>query len=455
MKVLTNHSNIGLKIITMIRNGRSLSMKRKYLGLLLLTLILLISACGKGEANQGSEKVKLIVWVWDSAKTGFDVNMEEFKKKHPHIDIEFQINGTDDVFNKFLVSSASGDEVPDVIAVQSSQLAKLVDVGSLLDISERVASYEDKMNSFKWADASKDGKIYAMPWDSGPVVMFYRNDIFAQAGLPSEPAEVEQHIQTFADYYEAAKQIKEKTGVSMFSDSKTASNNRFFETIMWQRGLWYFDKNGKVTLDTPEVIEIGEYIADFMNEELVYDAEPWGDAWLNGLLDDKVATIVGASWFDGVLSGWVAPEAVGKWSVVKMPKWALTDQYGSANDGGSNLAINKHSHYPDEAWEFIEFMLGNEDAQLKMTVDAGLFTALEPVYSHSDFQHANEYFGGQNINSIFAEAVKDIYPQAYTADFPAANQIMTDAFAKIFLKGTSVQQAFKEAADDIREQMSR
>lgn len=434
-------------------------MKKGSMWLLLLGVILLVSACGGGNNEKGNNELtddaKLIVWVWDSAKTGLDVNMAAFQEKYPNIEIEYQINGTDDVFNKFLVSSTTGDVVPDVIAVESSHLGKLVEVGSLLDITDRVEPYKDKMNDFKWADATKDGKIYAMPWDSGPSVMFYRNDIFAEAGLPSEPEEVAKHIQTFDDYYDAAKQIKEKTGVTIFSDSKTASNNRFFETIMWQRGLWYFDENGQVALDNPDIIEIGNYIAKFMDEDLVYDAEPWSDAWLNGLLDDKVATIVGASWFDGVLSGWVAPEAVGKWSVVKMPKWSLSDHYGSANDGGSNMAINKYSKHPEAAWKFIEFMLGEEESQLNMTVEAGLFPALEPVYDLPEFQTSHDYFGGQNINAIFAEAVQDIYPQAYTAEFPAANQITTDAFAKVFLRGDSVENAFKEAAAEIREQMNR
>lgn len=436
-------------------------MKRKIILLVLLALMLIISACSgggsKSTSNQrtngeGREKVKIIVWVWDSAKTALDLNMEAFEKEYPHIEVEYQINGTDDVFNKFLVASTSGDAVPDVIAVQSSQLSRLVEVGSLLDITDRVEPYRDKMNAFKWPDTEKDGRIYAMPWDSGPVVMFYRKDIFEQAGLPSEPHEVGELIQTFEDYYEAAKIIKEKTGVYMYSDSQTASNNRFFETIMWQRGLWYFDEEGNVTLNTPEAVEIGEYLKKFMEEGLVYDAEPWSDSWLNGL-KDNVATIVGASWFDGVLSGQVAPDYAGKWAVAKMPKWSLDDPYSSANDGGSNMAINKNSKYPEEAWAFVEFMLGRAESQLNMTVDGGLFASYEPIYEDERFQQPSEYFGGQDIRSIFAEAVTEIYPQSYTANFPMANQIMTNAFAKVFLNNVSVEQAFAEAEQEIKDKL--
>lgn len=437
---------------------------------LLVAFILVVSACG-GNGNSGKEtgnttgtdassgnsgeKTKLVVWVWDSARKPLDLNLEAFQAKYPNIEIEYQVNPSGDIFKKFLVSSTSGDAVPDIIASESSTLAKLVDVDSLLDITDRVAPYKDKMNEFKFTDATKDGKIYAMPWDSGPVALFYRNDLFAKAGLPSKPEEVEQKLQTFEDFYEAGKLIKEKTGASLISDSKTASNNRFFETIMWQRGLWYFDNNGNVKLDSPEVVQIGEYIKKLTDEGLVYDAEPWGDSWLNSLKAGKVAAIVGASWFDGVLSGWVAPDDAGKWSVAKMPKWSKDDQYASANDGGSVLAINKHSEHPEEAWKFIEFMLGGEQEQLNMAVEGGLFPALESVYNETEFKQPSAYFGGQDVRSVFAEAVNQIYPQAYTKDFPTANELTTDAFAQVFLKNKPVSEAFKDAAAKLKESTGR
>ncbi|MGO4372668.1 ABC transporter substrate-binding protein, partial [Paenibacillus sp. MCAF20] len=243
---------------------------------LLMAVILLLSACSSGGNNNNGangeskdEKVKLVVWIWDAAKIGLDANMEAFKAENPNIEIEYQLMGQTDLYQKYLIAANTGDKVPDIIAVESSNLAQMVNIDSLYDLSDKVAPYKDKIVPFKWEDATKDGKVYAMPWDSGPVVMYYRKDIFEAAGLPSDPEAVADRIKTFEDYKEVGNIIKEKTGNFMFQDSKTRSNNRFFETMMWQRGLWYFDKDGNVSLDDPKVIETAEFYAGMVNDGIV------------------------------------------------------------------------------------------------------------------------------------------------------------------------------------------
>ena len=67
--------------------------------------------------------------------------------------------------------------------MENSHLAQIVALGGLTDMTEWVTPYLDKMNAYKWADAKLDDKYYAMPWDSGPVVFYYRRDVFDAAGF--------------------------------------------------------------------------------------------------------------------------------------------------------------------------------------------------------------------------------------------------------------------------------
>lgn len=415
------------------------------------------AASSTTDQSKGAEAkpAKLVVWGWESSNKALKLNMDDFKKQYPNIDVEFQDIASSDLYQKFLVTANSGDQVPDVVTLETSHMAQMVDINGLSDLTEKVKPYKDKMNQFKWADATKDGKIYAMPWDSGPVAMFYRKDIFEKAGLPTDPQEVAKKIRTAKDYMDAAKIIKEKTGAYMNSSSRSVSDNRIFESMLWQRGLWYFDDKGKVTLDSPEVIETAQYLTDMMNNGYTFDAESWKDAWLNGYKDGKVATIIGASWYVGLLQSWIAPDNKGLWAAAPMPKWSEGDKWASANDGGSNLAINKNSKNQDAAWKFIEFMLGKESSQAKYVEGAGFFPSLETTYSDPVYQKPVEYFGGQKVQSIFTETVKQVYPQAYTKDYPLANQLTTDAFAQIFLKKTPVAEAFKNAADQLRKKADR
>lgn len=447
-------------------------MKKKSWSLLLVLCMffsILASACSNpsskpaesakpGEAVKPADagkKTKLVVWIWESAKTGVDLNMEEFKKQYPNIEVEFQLMKSTDLYQKYLIASNTGDAVPDIVSLESTNLSQMVQIDSLLDITSRVQPYKDKMNAYKWEDATKDNKIYAMPWDSGPVVMFYRNDVFAKAGLPTDPKEVSQKIQTWNDYYEAAKLIKEKTGVLMYGDSKTNSSNRVFESMMWQRGLWYFDKQGNVSVDSPQVKEVADFLVKMQKEGLVFDARANTDPWGNAIKEGKFATVVGGSWHDATIEQQYAPGDMGKWSVAMMPKWSKDDKYVSANQGGSNMAINKNSKNPEEAWKFIEFMLGKDSSQAKMMTKAGLFPALNTVYSSPDMDAPSAYFNNQPVLKMYAESLKQTFPLAYTSDFPLANKMMTDVWAQIFLNNTPSDKALKSMADELRQKTKR
>ncbi|MNM40786.1 Lactose-binding protein precursor [compost metagenome] len=408
-----------------------------------------------GTQQGGGEKVKLVVWIWEQAKAGIDLNMDRFKEAYPNIDVEFQTMKSTDLYQKYLVSSNTDDAVPDVLALESTNLSQMVQINSLLDITDRVAPYKDKIVPYKWKDATMDDKVYAMPWDSGPVVMFYRNDLFEKAGLPTDPDEVASKLKTWNDYYEAAKLVKEKTGAFMYGDSKTNSSNRVFESMMWQRGLWYFDENGKVAVDSPEVKEIADYLIKMQKEGLVYDARANTDPWGNAISQGQIATVVGGSWHDATIEKQYSPQDSGKWSVTTMPKWSADDQYGGANQGGSNLAINKNSKHADEAWKFIEFMLGNEESQTKMMLEAGLFPSLTTVYTTSAMDKQFDYFKGQPVLKTYAKSLESTYPLAYTSDFPMANKLMTDVWAKVFLNNASSDDALKAMADELRQKTKR
>jgi lactose/L-arabinose transport system substrate-binding protein len=431
----------------------------------LITASMLLSACSgsNSQSNSGSagtdqggeEKVKLVVWIWEQAKAGIDLNMDRFKEAYPNIEVEFQTMKSTDLYQKYLVSSNTDDAVPDVLALESTNLSQMVEINSLLDITEHVAPYKDKIVPYKWKDATMDDKIYAMPWDSGPVVMFYRNDLFAKAGLPTDPDEVAAKIKTWDDYYQAAKLVKEKTGAFMYGDSKTNSSNRVFESMMWQRGYWYFDENGKVMVDSPEVKEITDYLIKMQQEELVYDARANSDPWGNAIGEGKIASVVGGSWHDAIIEKQYSPQDSGKWSVTTMPKWSADDKYGGANQGGSNMAINKNSKHPEEAWKFIEFMLGDKESQTKMMLEAGLFPSLKTVYSDSAMDKQFDYFKGQPILKVYAQSLESTYPLAYTSDFPMANKLMTDVWAKVFLNDASSGDALKTMADELRQKTKR
>ena len=63
--------------------------------------------------------------------------------------------------------------------------------------------------NYKWDLAmSVDGKkLVGLVWDIGPATLFYRRDVFKDAGLPTEPADVEKYLSTWDGVLKAAKAV--------------------------------------------------------------------------------------------------------------------------------------------------------------------------------------------------------------------------------------------------------
>ena len=399
-------------------------------------------------------KGKITVWGWDFIKKSTDTNMDAFKKAYPDIQVDFQILPTADVYKKLLLGiSAGGEGLPDVVTIESSNLGQMVATNGLMDISDKTKPYTDKIVKTKWADAQKDGKTYAMPWDIGPVGIYYRRDIFEKAGLPSDPDKVSTLLKTWDDYYNTAKIIKDKTGIAMLAESKDKPSGRDYEKLMWQQGELYFDKNGKTTIDNATSLKTTEFIGKLIKSGYTDNTQEWTQPWYDGFKNGKVATAIGASWLGGFLKGWMAADSSGKWGIVPLPVWPGSTSV-TANDGGSNMAIPAASKNKEAAWAYIEFMLGRVDSNIAMYKATDVFPSLIECYADPYFTEADAYFGGQQSRKVYADLAKQIPAVSYTKNYPQANEDYVNAFTKYTLKGTDAATVLKEASDSIKSKVN-
>jgi lactose/L-arabinose transport system substrate-binding protein len=400
-----------------------------------------------GDANLAAH---IVVWGWESAVTTLKEVEADFTKAYPNVEVEYVIADPASTYQNLQLAISAGSGGPDVSVIEDSHLAQFVSLGALADVTDQVAPYVPFMNAYKWDAATLDGRQHAMPWDSGPVAVFYRRDVFDEAGV--DPST----IGTWDDFHQAALTIKEKTGVPMWQQSKARNSARLFETLIWQRGLGYVDGEGKVILDTdPKILETLEYIGTFWQEDLAADNEDWTDPWYSAFADGQAATIVEAAWMGAFFKGWIAPDADGNWGVFKLPVWQPGDAQAS-NDGGSALAILEESEQKEAAWAYIQFHLGRPESQLAMYEAWDFFPALEPTYSDPLFEEADPYFGGDPVRTLFAETVSNI-PTAgmYTSDYQEMNALLQPEIQKYALGDQTAEEALAAAAQLIRDQTGR
>ena len=379
--------------------------------------------------------------------------VDDFYAEYPDTEVEITYYAPNDVYTNLPLALTAGEGACDVCLVENSHVAEYVHLGGLLDLTDRVQPYLDIMNDYKWADCELDGRYYCMPWDSGPVVMYYRRDVFDAAGLASDPDSVSEMVSTWDKYYETCEIIKQETGNYCFAHNKANNFGRLYEMALWQQGLGYYDPaTGEVTVDSPENIAALEMFGRFWDADLVSDNLEWSDPWYAELasLDAPIATLVEASWMEIFMKSWIAPGTAGKWGVALMPAWE-EGQVRASNDGGSVFVITEQAENPDLAWAFAEFALGREQSQEKMFAISGFIPSLETTYDSPLFLQGDSYMGGQNARAVYADVVAEI-PVAgiYGPNYSMMNGIVSTAIQLYATGEISAADALAEAAAEIR-----
>jgi lactose/L-arabinose transport system substrate-binding protein len=422
---------------------------------LVAVLALLVSVGGspamRTAAGPNTAKATtLTIWGWGVAIDGLKLVDEGFKKKYPDVELKYVVRSPTETYRQIQLTISAGSGAPDVSLVEDSHLAQFVKLGALADVTSRVKAYRKLISPYRWKEATRNGRIYAMPWDSGPVAVFYRRDVFQRAGV--NPAK----LNTWAQYYQAALKIKRTTGVPMWPQPTARNDARLFEILLWQQGLGYVNGKGAVILDKDARIQRTlEYMGKFWKQGLALNQEWWTNPWYKAFEEGEVATIPEAVWMGTFFKSFIAPKANGKWGVFRLPAWTPGGSR-AANDGGSALAIFQQSDNKTAAWNYIQYHLGRADVQVEIYSKTDLFPGLQSAYRTPLFKEGDPYFGGQKVRKLFVDIAKKI-PKAgvYSSDYQQMNSLMQTEIQKYALGRQSAKQALSTAARAIRQRTHR
>lgn len=417
--------------------------KLRWLGL--LVIVLLLAACSSNEETDGDGKVTLDFWVFGSA--GYEELAEQYMKENPDVKINVNFTEMNDLHNNLFTSISAGSGAPDLTMIEISQIAKFLEASdkfyNLYDYGAE--EVKDLYLDWKWKQAeSVDGNfLLGLPTDIGPTAMFYRVDVFEEAGLPTDPAEVAELISTWEDYYEVAKIIKEKTG-KLMSDSPEL----VFNSVRDQAPEQYFNENDELIIETsPYVKEAYDFATKMIQEGYVGQNSLWTPEWGNAMAEGSYATLLAPSWMVANIKG-NAPDAGSKWAVTTMPE-------GAGNWGGSYIAIPKESKHPEEAYAFAKWLVSPENQYVSF-VNNGLFPSAPEVYEKEDFVNfSDEYFGGQNTAEIFAKAAESVKPVYMGKNYAIVNTELVNALINVATNGTDPQKEWDDAVERIKSQLER
>lgn len=397
-------------------------------------------------AEDTSGKVTLLMWMWETPVTDF---INDFEEKNPGIKIRLETFPHDKMEREIDLAITSGSQLPDIIAAEGTIIQQYIKRGALLDITDKAKKYENEFVGYKWEEVKSKDRIYALPWDSGPVAMFYKRSIFEKEKI--DPTK----INTWNDFINAGKKIAKDTDgdgkKDQFMINLSTENNvvGFFEMILQQDGGSLFDANGNLTVNNEKGIKALKLMQRMVNEGITSSIGYWTPEFYNELRKNTTATYVQAAWLYLFLKK-IAPNTSGDWGVTAMPAW-YQGGIRSSNNGGSNLGVSATSTHKEEAFQFIEYSLTRSESQLKTAQNDGLFPALKSVYKDPEFLKPDQFFGNQAINKVFIDTQEKLSPNwHYGPYFRESARILDVEIAKALRGEQTAEAALKTASEKIQ-----
>lgn len=384
---------------------------------------------------------EITVWSWDVGAVALERLAARFEAEHEGTTVKVVDIGYDNAYDKMSVGFQAGTGLPDVITIETDAAPGYVTQfpKGLLDLAPILGDEESDFDPFKWsAGSDADGALRIAPWDSGPVALYYRTDIVAEAGVDIEA------VETWDDLLAAGEVIKETTGHTLLSTDLSAGGG--FQMLLQQLGQGLFNEAGEITVDSPEAVRVLTLLKTMNDEGLIKNVRGW-DGRVTSAKDGDSAVTTEAVWWIGTLQG-DAPEHAGKYGVLPLPAF---DAGGSrtSNNGGSGLAVPAQAKNPQLAAAFVDFVLADADNQASMMKEEGLFPAYLPALEDAQFSEPIEYFGGQPVYETFAELTGKIPAISFTSDSAEATDIVANAVTAAVLNGADPATVLKDAAEQL------
>lgn len=408
----------------------------------------LAAALGMGSGPAIAQSGEITIWSWNIAASSLKAvaDSEGFKAAYPDITVVVEDLGNQQVFDKSLAGCAAGGEgLPDIVSIENFEaeiywnqfpdcFANLKNLGYTDEIA---AGFPD----FKRTELEVGDAAYAMPWDSGPVAMFYRRDFYQKAGV--DPAS----IKTWDDFIEAGKKIAEANPGVVMTQGDLAGDSEWFRMLANEQGCGYFSQDGQsITISQPGCVAALEAVKKMVDAGIMTSADWGGKIAANNA--GTVATQMYGGWYEGTIRS-ESPDLSGKWGVYRMPS-VTADGPRAANLGGSSLAITNASDNKEAAWAFVNYALGTTDGQITMLKEYGLVPSLTASLEDPYVQAPAEYWGGQPVWTTILETLPQIQPQRGTPFQGDAEGIYRATQAK-FLNGeyADAKAALDDAANQI------
>ncbi len=368
-----------------------------------------------------AEKKDVTIWYyWENESHQKLLNgiVDDFNKSQANVKVTAKYVPFAD-FKKQLSIGTAAETLPDIVFIDNPDTAAYASMGIFADITGKIDTsqyFDGPLNSCKL-----DDKLYAIPFGSNDLALFYNEDMLKAAGC---------EVPTTWDQLREVAKKTTTDKVSGFACSSLQNEEGTFNflTFVWQAGTSSYEINNAAGIKAlnfaSQMAKDGSWAKEAIN---------WtqGDT-MNQFISGNLAMMINGTWQIPTMREQAKDL---KWNVAMLPK----DAKESSGLGGENIAIinNKNS---DAALEFVKFMTAPD--KIKTYIDGFGYIA-----SRKDV--ADTQYKGDDQMQIFIKELQFAGARGPHPSWPSISDAISLAFNEVLTGTSKPEDAAKKAQDTI------
>jgi len=386
--------------------------------------------------------------------------IDAFKKMKPDVEVKVTVYQDENQLQYLTTAFQTGTDLG-IFAAKAPWIVQWAKVGYLLPLDSMIKAIgeDDFLPGLRIV---VDGKDYAMPFQSNASALWCRKDLFDKAGLKLPT--------TYDEFLAAAKALNKEgiAGIATGVGAVPELTQQYFTPYIYQSGWDYFDREGNLTFDKPEVLDAVKRFVEILKQAPKSFANVTYPDIINAYVAGKAAmgTFPGRL---GVNTAKKAPQIADVTTVIATPAGPVST--GKALFGGTEHYVSyAKTKNPEDTTAFLQFLTtGERELDFAMTVPGHLLPPLQSVRAKikdykSDFMakygswvttlsdlvpySSSPALAMGSMNNKQFKRISNVCP--WGSKIWGSPPIDGTMFQEILLKGVDPEQAWKDASAKLK-----
>lgn len=363
----------------------------------------------------------------------------KFNQQHP--DINFQIveapSDSNQVEDLYTSSFLLGNSPYDLIYMDIVWTPKFAAAGWLQDITKRLS--DTAAAEYLAGDITGgiyEDKLYRLPFRSDAGMLYYRQDLLAQAGY--------QAPETFDELLSISQDLQNQGlaqwGYIWQGKQYEGLAAMFVEILQGNGAFWVNADTLEVGLDRPEAIASAEFLREAIDKKISPPGVTTYSEEETRLLFEEGKSVFLRNW-PYVYSLALESSIAGKYNI--KPMVSAPGKSSGATLGGWGLGISTSTKHPDATWAVMEF-LSREDSQREFVLETGFVPSRPSLFNDPEIVAKYDYY------PKLLDVVKNSTLRPPISQYAQASDILQRYLSAAITGKMTPQKAMEAAARETR-----